>query len=220
MFIHKFYHHLQANNCGTQLTKLNEEKATANEVEKLDTLIGQAGDTAEKHCRRRRPEFYSQDLNAHRIKTSIALGHLNNIRLNRETNTASFDARLQRAGIEMILPPTRKEAYDLYTTLKQNLHVKIKTSSELREQSLQELINKKVTVGTANHSRKVKAIRTKEAAKKAWKTLKFLKAQSGATQTLNRIDIPNSWPGISDPIPPYSDLEDPKKCTNWRNIIN
>ena len=142
------------------------------------------------------------------------------IRLNRETNTASFDARLQRAGIEMILPPTRKEAYDLYTTLKQNLHVKIKTSSELREQSLQELINKKVTVGTANHSRKVKAIRTKEAAKKAWKTLKFLKAQSGATQTLNRIDIPNSWPGISDPIPPYSDLEDPKKCTNWRNIIN
>ena len=220
MFIHKFYHHLQSNNCYAQLTKVGEEHATPHDVEQLDKLIGQAGETSEKHCRRRRPEFYSQDLNSHRIKTSIALGQLNNIRLNKEPNTSSFEARLQRAGIEMTLPPTRKEAYDLYTSLKQTLNTKIKTSSELREQHLQDEINKKVTVGTANHSRKVKAIHTKEAAKKAWKTLKFLKAQSGATQTLNRIDIPNSWPGISDPIPPYSDLEDPKKCTSWRNVSN
>ena len=220
MFIHKFYQHLNSNNCNAQLENLSTEKATNRDVEQLDTLIGQAGDTAEKHCRRRRPEFYSQDLNAHRIKTSIALGHLNNLKLNKHQGTASFEARLQRAGINMELPTTRKEAHDLYTSLKQTLHEKMKTSSELREQQLSDSINKKVTVGTPNHSRKVKAIKTKEAAKKAWRTLKFLKAQSGATQTLNRIDIPNSWPDASDPIPPYSDLEDPKKCTMWRNISN
>ena len=220
MFIQKFYHHLTSNNCTGQLDNLKSDRATDRDVERLDILLGQAGDTAEKHCRRRRPEFYSQELNSHRIKTSIALGHLNNIRLDKEHNTASFEARLQRAGIEMYLPPTRKEAYDLYTSLKQSLTEKNKTSSELREKHLHELISTKTPIGTANHSRKVKAIQKKEAAKKAWKTLKFLKAQSGATQTLNRIDIPATWPGISDPIPPYSDLEDPKKCTNWRNISN
>lgn len=220
MFIHKFHHHLMSNNCKSQMDQLQSEQATSSDAEKLDALIGQAGDTAEKQCRRRRPEFYSHDLNANRIKTSIALGHLNNIRFNKEKDTSGFEARLLRAGIDMHLPTERKEAFELYTALKQTLQAKTKSSSELRDQQLQSSINKKVTIGTANHSRKVKAIKTKEAAKKAWKTLKFLKAQSGATQTLNRIDIPNSWPGPSDPIPPYSDLEDPKKCTNWRNVSN
>ena len=131
MFIQKFYHHLTSNNCTGQLDNLKSDRATDRDVERLDILLGQAGDTAEKHCRRRRPEFYSQELNSHRIKTSIALGHLNNIRLDKEHNTASFEARLQRAGIEMYLPPTRKEAYDLYTSLKQSLTEKNKTSSEI-----------------------------------------------------------------------------------------
>jgi hypothetical protein len=120
----------------------------------------------------------------------------------------------------MTLPSDHKEAFDLYTSPKQSLTEKIKTDSELREQHLQQSINAKTPIGTKNHSRQVKAIKTKEAAKKAWKTLKFLKAQSGATQTLNRIDIPQSWPGPSDTTTPFKDLEDPKKCKNWRNITN
>ena len=63
------------------------------------------------------------------------------------------------------------------------------------------------------------AIKTKEAAKKAWKTLKFLKTQSGASQSLNRINIPESWPGPTNPVIPYANLEDPKKCKK-RNISN
>ena len=221
LYIEKFYKHLVSNNCAATLEQLNTNGNNDSiQIEKIDRLIGQAGDTAEKTCKRRRPEFYSHALNSQRIKTSIALGHLNNIRFNKNQDTSSFYARLDRAGIHMDLPSDQKEAYDLYTSLKTSLIEKSKMDSELREQHLQEVINARTPVGTTNHTRKVKAIKTKEAAKKAWKTLKFLKAQSGATQTLNRIDIPDSWPGPLDPVTPYHDLEDPKKCTQWRNISN
>jgi penicillin V acylase-like amidase (Ntn superfamily) len=90
----------------------------------------------------------------------------------------------------------------MYTTLKQQLSKKVKMNSELQEQQLQSTINSKTPTGTVSHRRNIKAIQTKEAAAKARKTLKFLKAQSGATQALNRIDIPSSWPGPLDPIPP------------------
>ena len=209
-----------SNNCISQMNRLENEQTEHHLVEQLDNLLGQAGDTAEKLCRRRRPEYYSHALNVQRIKTSISLGHLNNIRYNRSHDTTGFQARLNRAGINMDLPQDQKQAFDLYTSLKKELTEKMKSNSELRDQQLQNSIRAKVTIGTVNHKRKVKAIRTKEAAKKAWKTLKFLKAQSGATQALNRIDIPSSWPGPNDPVPQYCDLEDPKKCTTWRHISN
>jgi hypothetical protein len=211
-YIDTFYKHLTANNCKAKLEKLIDNPDN-HDVENIDKLIGQAGDTAKKHCKRRRPEFYSHALNSQRIKTSIALGHLNNIRFNKNQKTTGFEARLTRAGINMILPTDHKQAFNLYTSLKQSLTEKIKMDSDLREQQLQETINTKVPVGSVNHSRKVKAIKTKEA-------VKFLKAQSGATQSLNRIDIPDSWPGPSDTDTPYADLEDPKKCKTWRNISN
>jgi hypothetical protein len=204
VFISKFYQHLISNNCSSQVDHLQTVTATGQDAEQLD-IIGQAGDTAEKTCKRQRPEFYSQDLNSHRIKTSIALGHLNCIRFHKNQDTTGFEARLDRAGIDMILPSDHKQAFDLYTSLKQSLKAKEKSSSELREQQLQSAINKKTPIGTTSHNHKVKAIKKKEAAKKACKPLKFLKAQSGATQTLNRIDIPESWPGSKDPIPPYND---------------
>ena len=167
IYVNKLYHHLQSNNCTTQTDRINADEATDSEVEKLDNLIGQAGDTAEKQCKRRRPEFYSQALNAQRIKTSIALGHLNNIRFNKDQDTTSFKARLDRAGINMELPPGHKESFDLYTSLKQQLKDKVKMNSELREQQLQSAINMKTPVGTVSHQRKIKAIKTKEAAAKA-----------------------------------------------------
>ena len=170
IYIERFYQHPTSNNCSGQLEHLLTEQAQSIDAEKLDKLIGQAGDTAEKHCRKRRPEFYSQDLNKQRIKTSIALGHLNNIRLNNDHNKTGFEARLARAGIDMTLPNDRKQAYDLYISLKQDLHAKVTRDSKLRDKQLQDSINTKVQAGTISHCHKVKAIQKKEAAKKAWKT--------------------------------------------------
>ena len=219
LFVDKFHKHLISNNCEAQLENLIDTSDNS-AVEKLDLLLGQAGDSAEKQCKRRRPEFYSHALNSHRIKTSIALGNLNNIRFNKNLDKSGFEARLTRAGIDMFLPTDQKQAFDLYTSLKQSLTKKMKLNNELCEQQLQAAINTKTPVGTESHTCKVKAIKTKEAAKKAWKTLKFLKTQSGASQSLNRIDIPDSWPGPTDPVIPYADLEDPKQCKNWRNVSN
>ena len=44
--IHKFHHHLMSNNCKSQMDQLQSEQATSSDAEKLDALIGQAGDTA------------------------------------------------------------------------------------------------------------------------------------------------------------------------------
>ena len=220
LYIDKFYQHLEANNCESQLAYLLTSEATHRDVEKLDHLIGQAGDSAEKSCKKRRPEFYSHALNSHRIKTSIALGHLNNIRYHKNQDTSGFQARLLRAGIDMTLPPDQKSAYDLYVSLKKSLAEDAKNSADLREQQLQSAINDKHSPGSSGHTKRLKAIKKGEATRKAWKTLKFLKTQSGATQTLNRIDIPQSWPGRDDPIPPFIELEDPKKCTEWSHITN
>jgi len=220
LFIDKFYQHLESNNCETQLAHLTTPEATHLDAEKLDQLIGQAGDSAEKSCKKRRPEFYSHALNSHRIKTSIALGHLNNIRNHKSLDTTGFQARLSRAGIEMELPYDQKAAFDLYVSLKKSLIEDAKNSADLREQELQSAINSKYSPGSSGHTKRLKAIKKGEATRKAWKTLKFLKSQSGATQTLNRIDIPQSWPTRDEPIPPFIDLEDPKKCTVWNHITN
>ena len=48
----------------------------------------------------------------------------------------------------MHLPTERKEAFELYTALKQTLQAKTKSSSELRDQQLQSSINKKVTIAS------------------------------------------------------------------------
>jgi len=220
LYIDKFYQHLESNNCSVQIANLLNTGATQLDAEKLDSLIGQAGDSAEKSCKKRRPEFYSHALNSHRIKTSIALGHLNNIRYHKNQDTSGFQARLSRAGIDMMLPPDQKSAFDLYVSLKKSLAEDVKNSADLREQQLQSAINAKYSPGSSGHNKRLKAIKKGEATRKAWKTLKFLKTQSGATQTLNRIDIPQSWPARGEPIPPFIELEDPKKCTEWTHVTN
>ena len=50
--------------------------------------------------------------------------------------------------------------------------------------------------------------------------MKFLKTQSGATQTLNRIDVPASWPLPGIVYNGATLVEDPTTCKDWRTITN
>ena len=185
IFIDQFYKHLTSNNASTLIDTISQETATPNDVERFDKLIGQAGDSAEKHCRRRRPEFYSNALNSLRIRTSIAHGHLNNLRHHGQSNTHSLNQRLARADTHLDLADTIQAAHQTYTTLKKELSSASKQSFELREQELHSRINPKYEQGTPQHTKRLRAIKTGEATRRAWQTMKFLKLQAGTSQHLN-----------------------------------
>jgi hypothetical protein len=51
-------------------------------------------------------------------------------------------------------------------------------------------------------------------------SIKFLLTQSGSAQTLNRIDIPASWPIPISNTTQWNTLENPSKCTQWQTITS
>ena len=79
-YINQCYKHLIENNADKFLIRIKNFTATMKEVETFDNLITQASLSAEKTCRRQRPEFYSNKLNSLRIRTSIAHGYLNQLK--------------------------------------------------------------------------------------------------------------------------------------------
>ena len=220
IFIDQFYKHLVANGASTLINTISQETATPNDAERLDKLIGQAGDSAEKHCRRRRPEFYSNTLNALRIRTSIAHGHLNNLRHHGQSNTKSLQQRLERAGTHLDLADTVQAAHQTYTALKKELATTSQQSFEIREQELHSRINPKYEPGTLPYTKRLRAIKTGEATRRAWQTMKFLKLQAGTNQQLNRIDVPKSWPSRQQIETTIESLEDPKSCKEWISVTN
>jgi len=72
------------------------DAATPKDIKKLDRLIRQAGDSAEKHCKWRRPEYYSIHIHQLRIQKSIVRCHIINIKHSR--------THLNNALIVPILP--------------------------------------------------------------------------------------------------------------------
>ena len=219
-YIHQCYQHLMQNNAQKFLDRLDHKTATIQEVETYDKILTQASLSAERSCRKRRPEFYSNKLNSLRIRTSIARGYFNQLRKFNNTNTYGFQQRLDRASTSIEFKDTPHEAYQIYKSLRTELQDASKQSRDIREEELNSRINDKHQVGSPDHLKRLKNIKIGEATKRAWQSIKFLRTQSGSTQTLNRIDIPASWP---IPIPnstQWNTLENPATCTQWQTITS
>jgi hypothetical protein len=219
IFIDQFYNHLMSNNAERQLQTIQDDTATTFDVEQFDALIGQAGDSAEKHCKRRRPEFYSVTLNQLRIKKSIVHCHYRNLKQQRTSQLSILQERLQRANIQLVLPPDEASTKDLLNSIKQELTAATDDSFELRENELRNKINQKHAPGSEAYVTRLRAIKKSEATRKAWQTLNFLKNGSDTHQSLNRIDIPATWPAPHDQHD-TQDIQDPKTCTSWRTVTN
>ena len=219
-YINQCYQHLMHNNAKKFLEKIEQKTATIKEVETYDTIITQACLSAEKSCRRRRPEFYSNKLNSLRIRTSIALGYFNQLRKFNNSNTEGFQARLHRAGTSIDFKDTPPEAYKIYKSLRTELSEASQQSRDIREAELNSRINDKHEVGSPEHLQRLKNIKIGEASKRAWQSIKFLRVQTGTTQTLNRLDIPMSWPSITSNFTQWHSLENPATCANWKTITS
>ena len=219
IFIDQFCQHLLANNAEEQLRSITQDLATPEDLERLDKLLGQAGDSAEKKCKRRRPEYYSVTLHQLRIKKSIVRCHYNNVKQQRTGQSQILQQRLQRANINLFLPQGEIETKELLTSITQELNSVTEQSFEIRENELKEKINKKHEPGTETYVQRLRAIKKNEATRRAWQTLKFLKTGMNNQQSLNRIDIPETWPAPHD-HPDSHEIQDPKTCTTWRSITN
>ena len=220
-YINHCYQHLMNNNAQKFLERLEQKTATISEVETYDGILTQACLSAEKTCKRRRPEFYSNKINSLRIRTSIALGHFNQLRKFKTTsNTDGFQARLSRANTSIEFKETPNEAYQIYKTLRTELQEASKRSRDIREEELTSRINEKHDVGSPAHLQRLKNIKIGEATKRAWQSIKFLRTPSGTNQTLNRIDIPASWPIPISLSTQWHTLENPATCTEWKSITS
>jgi hypothetical protein len=95
-----------------------------------------------------------------------------------------------------------------------------KQSRDIREAELNLRINEKHEVGSQEHLKRLKNIKIGEASKRAWQSIKFLHVESGATQILNRIDIPTSWPAPNSNFNQWHTLENPATCTKWKTVTS
>jgi hypothetical protein len=219
-YVNLCYQHLTQNNAQKFLNRMDQQTATSKEVETYDKILTQACLSAEKHCRRRRPEFYSNKINSLRIRTSIARGYFNQLRKFNNSNTDGFQARLDRASTSIEFKDTPTAAYQVYKSLRTELQDASKQSRDVREAELNSRINEKHEIGSPEHLKRLKNIKIGEASKRAWQSIKFLRTQSGSTQTLNRIDIPASWPIPISNSTQWNTLENPATCTQWQTITS
>ena len=219
-YINQCYQHLMQNNAQKFLKRIEQHTATAQEVETYDTILTQASLSAEDKCRKRRPEFYSNQLNSLRIRTSIARGHFNQLRKFNSSNVEGFQARLTRANTSIDFKATPPEAYQIYKSLRNELQEVSKNSRDIREAELNSRINEKHQAGSPEYLKRLKNIKIGEATKRAWQSIKFLRHQSGSSQPLNRIDIPASWPTPISHSTQWHTLESPATCTEWKSITS
>jgi hypothetical protein len=206
-YVNLCYNNLMQQNAQKFLARLDQQTATTQEVETYDRILTHACLSAENRCRKRRPEFYSNKINSLRIRTSIARGYFNQLRKFNNPNTDGFQARLDRASTSIEFKNTPTEAYQIYKSLRTELQDASKQSRDIREAELNSRIHEKHEIGSPDHLKRLKNIKIGEATKRAWQSIKFLRTQSGSAQTLNRIDIPASWPV------PISD------STEWNKIL-
>jgi hypothetical protein len=82
------------------------------------------------------------------------------------------------------------KAYQTYKSLKNELQEASQKSQDLRDKELRSCIHEEHEEGSTEYAERLKNIQKGEASRKAWQTLKFLPERSGATQPLNRLDIP------------------------------
>jgi hypothetical protein len=202
------------------LDRLNNNVATTHLVEQVDQILGQSGDIAESQCRRRRPEFYSRSIIQHRLRVSILRGHLNALKSGRDRRE-QLQRKMQRAGIEMILPATIRLTRMSLHSAKTQLQEVSQNSMTVRHSEFADKLNNVDSNTVDRQTRKaLRAIQKVEANMKTYKTLQAMRTSSGTIIKLDRVEIPATWPPPGHPITSLTQLEDPKTCTQWRMVTN
>ena len=217
IFIETMHNELQQHGAFAQQQNLDNNTANPSTVETLDTIIGTVGDYAEKKCKRRRPEFYSRKIVQLRMKASILRGHLASLRTG-QNRTIAIQARMERSGVTVDLPPTIPQTKQSLQNTETALREARKQNAELRHAELTTRIDEAVAAGKRNKAKILRAIYKAETSKKLYKIIDSLRRKTSTTPHIDRIEIPTSWPAPHSPYNGQTTLEDPKECTDWREV--
>lgn len=197
---------------------LEDDTTSTDLVEFVDSIIGDSGDLAESKCRKRRPEFFSLPLTQQRVKVSLLRAHLNSIRSQRD-RSEQISCRMNRLGISIDLPLTQHLTRQALKAAREKLQELPQEHASLRQEELKSKISLATLSSDKNRAKALRSIKSVENARQTYQILRAMKRKTGQS-TLDRIDIPASWPPVGAPFMDLIRLEDPKTCNKWRTITD
>ena len=129
-----------------------------------------------------------------------------------------LQSRVQRHDLDIILPDNMSTAKQLYLDLKAELMEANLKHREIRETELKNKIKLAISTGKHTEASYLRTISHQETQRKTWQTLKFVRKPSNNGQTLDRIDVPTSWPDPNS-LPTHDQLiENPSTATSWKTV--
>lgn len=199
--------------------KIDLDTATSEEIEYLDHLLGEYSALAETKCRPRRQEYFSRQIVRQRQEVSILYRHLQAMR-KQQDRSAQLLHHMSRTGVHLDLPPTQALTRKALQAAKIKLQETCRTSFETRQAELTQRIQELHGSNDKKAQKIVTAIQKVEQQRKTHRILKAIKSSDNGLSSVDRVDIPQTWPPSHEPIHSIAELEDPKTCTAWKTITD
>jgi hypothetical protein len=154
-----------------------------------------------------------------RVMKTITFGNTQSLKQGRN-QTSIFQSRLQNHGIDLALANNPTSAYQQYKQICQEIKQQSAEQRTLRQTEQNVLIDRALNTGDRTKAQIISTIQKQEARRNTWQMLRFVRLrQNSNTSTLDRIEIPASWPDHRTiPPPHFGDLEDPKSCSLWKTV--
>ena len=218
-FITKWYEEVSQRKGFSLWKKIDNDTATPEEVEMVDNIIGTSGDIAENSCKRRRPEFFSNQLVQQRMKVSILRGHLNSLKMGKD-RSMQLTQKMRRSGLDFTLPTSQKTTAIALRQASRELQQTCQKHAETRQAELFDKIEAAVQQGRGTRGKILRAIQKAEDTQRTYRILQAMKRRALEHNSIDRVEIPESWPPPDQPVNTRDQLEDPKTATEWRMITD
>lgn len=215
-YIEVMYAHLLAQNAFERAKTLERPSLSdSNLVLSLDSLLGEAGDIGDKKCFRRRPQWFSVSIHKKRLELSYFRHYYNGLKCGLDRSQV-VKSKLSLAQLPNDIPQTITEVSQRVIQLETELRQLEVKSGAIRSTFLLDTSVSHQEQHQRTRAHILRKINRHEQAKTTWTQLSFMTSQT--QQTLDRIEVPQSWPSANTPITSLDQLEDPKMATEWKTI--
>ena len=183
-FISRWFEEISKTNAFALQSDLDDDdSATPETVEIIDAIMGKTGDIAEQACRRRRPEYYSQQIVQQRLRVSILRGHLRSLRMGANRNTQLRD-RMRRGGLDFTLPSTIRHTTQALRQASQDLHNTCREHSDIRQAELASKIDEAAMRGNRTKAKILRSIKKVEMNQRTYQLMQKMKQRTTEAQQL------------------------------------
>ena len=213
------YSHLRENKVFERITALHKNKIENHkEAEALDRELTRACEHGENRCKRRRMDYW--DLSIHKLKRNLSIWCQYLRRKRRNLSTAALTTSALNLGLVFDIT-TEDKIMTTIKKLREEIKEHYKESATKRDAYLLEIANIAEDLDDNQKANALRNIKRQEQQNRAYRSLKFQRGRGMQTQSINRLQVPKSWPtSDSDDI---GHLQDPKMVNqkddnDWREI--